>query len=184
MVSELRHRGSLLIHLLHLPLQWATSWMTFDRCEFCALRACQWRAQQAFMDIIMTINIIYYLHLASFTNKIDMCAFLFCKMASFLKGEREKDGVRGFFFWKQRRGKWKQASGRDCKQSRSCGWERKYKCENKAIYKQHNTNLSLQVVHSFGLSALSIILCEDFVHWALQVSAYLGRQKNVGSHVI
>lgn len=65
------------------------------------------------MDIIMTINIIYYLHLASFTNKIDMCAFLFCKMASFLKGEREKDSVRGFFFLK--------AEKREMKASK---WER------------------------------------------------------------
>lgn len=42
---------------------------------------------------------------------------------------------------------------------------------------KHNTNLSLQVVHSFGLTVLPIVLHEDVIHGALQVSAYLDRHK-------
>lgn len=57
--------------------------------------------------------------------------------------------------------------------------ERKYNCEKKSyLYTvEYNTNLSLQVVHSCGLSTLSVVLHEDFVHRALQVFVYLDKHK-------
>lgn len=47
---------------------------------------------------------------------------------------------------------------------------------------EDNTNLTLQVVHTFGLSSLSIILCKGIIHRALQVSVYLNRHKKKKKH--
>lgn len=49
--------------------------------------------------------------------------------------------------------------------------------EKTQLFVNYNTNLSLKVVYSFGLRVLSVVLCEDVIHRALQVSVYLGRHK-------
>lgn len=69
-----------------------------------------------------------------------------------------------------------KASKRERKQAAQNRWKRTQDQARKQNYfctAEHDTNLILQVVHSSALGVISVVLCEDVVHGALKVPAYL-----------
>ena len=66
-------------------------------------------------------------------------------MAFFFRGKKERLGIK----WKLKRRKWKQIKAEELEEN---------KCTNYLYTAEHNTNLRLQVVHTCGLRALTIII--------------------------